>query len=173
MKTCDLTPAQTLDLMSTKDYIMVDIRSEEDKNKAGIPRLPPSAKNKLISIPLEELPSKLRSLVRSVKNVKAELVALKISYLKKINKGSNIVILDSYSDSAKIVARTLTKLGFKNCWIVSDGFSGSKGWLQSRLGTDSYNLSFAQVISPSQVISAAGRRLGTVSSTKLLPGGSD
>ncbi|KAL2234884.1 calcium sensing receptor, chloroplastic [Sesamum indicum] len=169
----ELTPAQTLDLMCTKNYIMIDIRSEKDKDKAGIPRLPSSAKNKLISIPLEELPNKLRSLVRSVKKVEAELVALKISYLKKINKSSNIVILDSYSDSAKIVAKTLTKLGFKNCWIVTDGFSGSKGWLQSRLGTDSYNLSFAQVLSPSRVIPAAARRFGTSSSTKLLPGGSD
>lgn len=44
---------------------------------------------------LEELPSKVRSLVRNVKKVEAELVALKISYLKKVNKGSNIVILDS------------------------------------------------------------------------------
>ncbi|KAL0380641.1 UNVERIFIED_CONTAM: Calcium sensing receptor, chloroplastic [Sesamum angustifolium] len=169
----ELTPAQTLDLMCTKNYIMIDIRSEKDKDKAGIPRLPSSAKNKLISIPLEELPSKIRSLVRSVKKVEAELVALKISYLKKINKSSNIVILDSYSDSAKIVAKTLTKLGFKNCWIVTDGFSGSKGWLQSLLGTDSYNLSFAQVLSPSRVIPAAARRFGTSSSTKLLPGGSD
>ncbi|KAL0396911.1 UNVERIFIED_CONTAM: Calcium sensing receptor, chloroplastic [Sesamum calycinum] len=169
----ELTPAQTLDLMCTKNYIMIDIRSEKDKDKAGIPRLPSSAKNKLISIPLEELPSKIRSLVRSVKKVEAELVALKISYLKKINKSSNIVILDSYSDSAKIVGKTLTKLGFKNCWIVTDGFSGSKGWLQSRLGTDSYNLSFAQVLSPSRVIPAAARRFGTSSSTKLLPGGSD
>ncbi|EYU38155.1 hypothetical protein ABFS82_04G140900 [Erythranthe guttata] len=168
-----LTPAQSLDLMSTKNYIMIDIRSEKDKDKAGIPRLPSSAKSKLISIPLEELPSKLKSLVRNVKKVEAELVALKISYLKKINTGSNIVILDSYSDSAKTVAKTLTKLGFKNCWIVADGFSGGKGWLQSRLGTDSYNLSFAEVISPSRVISAAGRRFGTSSSTKLLSGGSD
>ncbi|KAL7114786.1 hypothetical protein ACP275_04G143400 [Erythranthe tilingii] len=168
-----LTPAQSLDLMSTKNYIMIDIRSEKDKDKAGIPRLPSSAKSKLISIPLEELPSKLKSLVRNVKKVEAELVALKISYLKKVNTGSNIVILDSYSDSAKTVAKTLTKLGFKNCWIVADGFSGGKGWMQSRLGTDSYNLSFAEVISPSRVISAAGRRFGTSSSTKLLSGGSD
>ncbi|XP_057766898.1 calcium sensing receptor, chloroplastic [Salvia miltiorrhiza] len=168
-----LSPAQTLDLMSTKNYILVDIRSEKEKDKAGVPRLPSSAKNKLISIPLEELPSKVRSLVRNVKKVEAELVALKISYLKKVNKGSNIVILDSYCDSAKIVARTLTKLGFKNTWIVADGFSGSKGWLQSRLGADSYNVSFAEVVSPSRVISAASRRFGTTSSAKLLPGGSD
>ncbi|XP_047943791.1 calcium sensing receptor, chloroplastic [Salvia hispanica] len=167
-----LSPAQTLDLMSAKNYILVDIRSEKDKNKAGVPRLPSSAKNNLISIPLEELPNKVRSLVRNVKKVEAELVALKISYLKKINKGSNIVILDSYCESAKTVAKTLTKLGFKNTWIVTDGFSGSKGWLQSRLGTDSYNLSFAEVISPSRVISSASRKFGTTS-TKLLPGASD
>uniref|UniRef100_A0A2N9F3M1 Uncharacterized protein n=1 Tax=Fagus sylvatica TaxID=28930 RepID=A0A2N9F3M1_FAGSY len=95
---------------------------EKEKDKAGIPRLPSSAKNRMITIPLEELPSKLKGLVRNVKKVEAEITALKISYLKKINKGSNIVILDS--------------------WIVADGFSGSRGWLQSRLGTDSYKFLF-------------------------------
>ncbi|KAF2325503.1 hypothetical protein GH714_029618 [Hevea brasiliensis] len=168
----NLTPAQTLDLVSASNYVMIDIRSEKDKDKAGIPSLPSNAKNKMIAIPLEELPSKLRSLVRNVKKVEAEMAALKISYLKKINKGSNIVILDSgpsYSDSAKTVARALTSLGFKNCWIVADGFSGSRGWLQSRLGTDSYNISFAEVLSPSRIIPAAGRRFGTTS-IKLLPG---
>ncbi|BBH04060.1 calcium sensing receptor [Prunus dulcis] len=171
-----LTPAQTLDLISTKNYLLIDIRPEKDKDKAGIPRLPSSAKSKMIAIPLEELPSKLRGLVRNAKKVEAEIAALKISFLKKVNKGSNIVILDSYSDSGKIVARALTSLGFKKCWTVADGFSGSKGWLQSRLGADSYNLSFAEVLSPSRVIPAAVRRFGTSSSTaaqsgrKLLPG---
>lgn len=68
-----------------------------------------------------------------------------------------------------MVAKTLTNLGFKNTWIVTDGFSGSRGWLQSRLGTDSYNISLAQVLSPSRIIPAASRRFGTTSSTKLLP----
>ncbi|KAL6281519.1 hypothetical protein ACE6H2_018400 [Prunus campanulata] len=171
-----LTPAQTLDLISTKNYLLIDIRPEKDKDKAGIPRLPSSAKSKMIAIPLEELPSKLRGLVRNTKKVEAEIAALKISYLKRVNKGSNIVILDSYSDSGKMVARALTSLGFKNSWTVADGFSGSKGWLQSRLGADSYNLSFAEVLSPSRVIPAGVRRFGTSGSTaaqsgrKLLPG---
>ncbi|KAL5058068.1 hypothetical protein RYX36_029672 [Vicia faba] len=66
-----------------------------------------------------------------------------------------VVMLNSrYSDSAKIVARTLTRLGFKNSWTVGDGFSGGKGWLQSRLGTDSYKFSFAEVLSPSRIIPA-------------------
>lgn len=169
----ELTPAQTLDQMCSKNYVLIDIRTEKDKDKAGIPRLPSSAKNKMIQIPLEDLSSKLRSLVRNAKKVEAELVALKISYLKKINKGSNIVIMDSYSDSAKTVAKTLTSLGFKNCWIMTDGFSGGRGWLQSKLGTDSYNFSFAQVLSPSRVIPAAARRFGTTGTVKLLSGGSD
>ncbi|KAG5027882.1 hypothetical protein AAZX31_05G015300 [Glycine max] len=168
----DLTPAQALDLISTQNYVLIDIRSEKDKDRAGIPRLPSNAKNRMAAIPLEELQSKLRGQVKNVKKLEAEIVALKISYLKKINKGTNVVILDSYSDVAKTVGRTLTSLGFKNTWIVADGFSGNKGWLQSRLGTDSYNFSFAEVLSPSRVIPAAVRSFGTTSqsSTKLLPG---
>ncbi|GFZ07656.1 calcium sensing receptor [Actinidia rufa] len=169
----ELTPAQTLDLVSTRNHVLIDIRAEKDKNKAGIPRLPSSAKNKMIAIPLEELPSKLKGLVRDVKKLEAEIAALKISYLKKINKGSNIVIMDSYSDSAKIVARTLTSLGFNNCLVVANGFSGGRGWLQSCLGADSYNVSITEVLSPSRVIPAAVQRFGTTSSAKLLPGRSD
>ncbi|MBA0674200.1 hypothetical protein Goari_015810, partial [Gossypium aridum] len=90
----DLTPAQALDLISSQNYVMIDIRSEKDKDRAGVPRLPSSAKNKMVAIPLEELPSKLRSLVRNTKKVEAEIAALKISYLKKISKSSNIVIMD-------------------------------------------------------------------------------
>ncbi|KAL5723472.1 hypothetical protein ACHQM5_006870 [Ranunculus cassubicifolius] len=161
-----LSPAQTLDLLSTQNYVMIDIRSEKDKNKAGIPRLPPSAKNKMIQLPLEELPSKIKNIVRNTKKVEAEIAALKISYLKKIGKGSNIVIMDSYSDTAKIVAKTLTGLGFKNCWIMDDGFSGGRGWLQSRLGSDSYNLSFVEVLSPSRIITAS-KRFGTTASTTV------
>ncbi|XP_010913586.1 calcium sensing receptor, chloroplastic [Elaeis guineensis] len=175
----NLSPAQTLDLLSSQNYLMIDIRSEKDKNKAGVPRLPSSAKNKMISVPLEELPSKIKGLVRNVKKAEAEIVALKISYLKRLNKGSNVIIMDSYSDNAKIVARALTSLGFKNCWIMSDGFSGGKGWVQSRLGTDSYNVSFPEVISPSRIIPAAATRFGPTSSTavrpsrKFLPGSID
>ncbi|CAH9061044.1 unnamed protein product [Cuscuta epithymum] len=170
----DLTPAQTLDLMCTKKYIMVDIRSEKEKEKAGIPRLPPNAQNTMVAIPLEELPSKVRGLVRSPKKVGAEMVAVKISHLKKINKGSNIVIMDSYSDSAKIAVRALTRLGFKNCWVVSGGFSGSRGWLQTKLGSDSYNVSLAEVVfSPSRVIPASERRFGAKNPMKLLSGSTD
>ncbi|KAK8950391.1 hypothetical protein KSP40_PGU022596 [Platanthera guangdongensis] len=160
----------TLDLLSSQNYILIDIRSEKDRNKEGVPRLPSGAKNKMISFPIEELPSKIKGIVRNVKKAEADVVALKISYLKRINKGSNIVILGSYSDAAKLVAKTLTNLGFKNTWVVADGFSGGKGWLQNRRGSDSYNVSVAEVVFPSRIIPAAAARFGT---RKLLPGTAD
>uniref|UniRef100_J3LGQ0 Rhodanese domain-containing protein n=1 Tax=Oryza brachyantha TaxID=4533 RepID=J3LGQ0_ORYBR len=176
----DLTAAQALDMVTSQDYVLIDVRTEKDKAKAGVPQLPSNAKNKLISIPLEELPSKTKSMVRNAKQAEAEIAALKISYLKRIGKGSNVIIMDSYSDSSKIVARTLNGVGFKNCWVMAGGFSGRKGWAQSRLGTDSYNLSVVEVVTPSRVIPAAADRFVTASSTsrattsrKLLPGSVD
>lgn len=44
---------------------------------------------------LEDLPSKLKGMVRNAKKAEAEITALKISYLKKIGKGSNVIIMDS------------------------------------------------------------------------------
>jgi hypothetical protein len=44
---------------------------------------------------LEELPNKIKGMVRNARRAEAEIAALKISYLKRIGKGSNIVIMDS------------------------------------------------------------------------------
>lgn len=182
----DLTPAQALDKVTTQDYVLVDVRSDKDKAKAGVPQLPSNAKNKLISVPLEELPSKLKGMVRSAKKAEAEITALKISYLKRIGKGSNVIVMDSYNDISKTVAKTLNSVGIKNCWVMAGGFSGRNGWAQSRLGTDSYNLSAVEVVTPSRVIPAAAGRIGTTAgrvgtissastapSRKLLPGSVD
>jgi hypothetical protein len=47
----ELTPAQALDMVTTKDYVLIDVRTDKDKAKAGVPQLPSNAKNKLISLP--------------------------------------------------------------------------------------------------------------------------
>ncbi|XP_048548083.1 calcium sensing receptor, chloroplastic [Triticum urartu] len=177
----DLSPAQALDMVTSQGYLIIDVRTENDKAKAGVPQLPSNAKNKIIALPLEELPNKIKGMVRNAKRAEAEIAALKISYLKRIGKGSNIVVMDSYGDNSKTVAKTLNSVGFKNCWVMAGGFSGRKGWAQSRLGTDSYNLSVVEVVKPSRVIPAAAERFVTVSSTstpsrttrKLLPGSVD
>ncbi|MCO5610762.1 hypothetical protein L7F22_065003 [Adiantum nelumboides] len=179
----DLSAAQVLDLLSSSNYVLIDVRTEKEKGKSGLPSLPRNAKNKFLSVPLEELPGKLKGQVRNSRNLEAEIAALKISFLKRIGKGSNIVLLDSYGNIAKIVAKSLSALGFKNAYIVSDGFDGGKGWVQSRLGTESFNSSFAEVLSPSRIIPAGTKKLFKTTSSevvdvtprfnRLLPGGSD
>ena len=67
-------------------------------------------------------------------------------------------------DIAKTIARSLSGLGFNNTWVITDGFDGGRGWVQSRLGTESSGTSFTEILSPSRVIS---------SGTKLLQASSD
>ena len=47
----DLTPAQALDKVTTQGYVLIDVRNDKDKAKAGVPELPSNTKNKLISVP--------------------------------------------------------------------------------------------------------------------------
>lgn len=44
---------------------------------------------------VEELAGKLRGQIRNVRKVEAEITALKIASMKRLDKGSNIVIIDS------------------------------------------------------------------------------
>lgn len=73
----------------------------------------------LFSCSLEELPSKIKGLVRNVKKVEAEIVAVKISYLKRLNKGSNIIIMDSWVPLAHNFINSLTNFQF----ILYSGFT--------------------------------------------------
>lgn len=156
----DYTAAQALDVLSTQDFVLIDVRTEKEKSKSGLPSLPRSAKNKLISLPVEELPSRLRGQLRSAKRVEAELTAIKITALKKITKSSKVIVLDAYGGVAKTIAKFLKAYGFRNAYIVRDGFDGGKGWLQSQLGVENATASRTEILSPSRIISAGSRALG-------------
>lgn len=47
----EFTAPQALDLLSKEDYTLIDVRSEKDKAKAGVPSLPRNAKNKFLPVP--------------------------------------------------------------------------------------------------------------------------
>lgn len=64
----DLTAAQALDKVTSQDYVLIDVRNEKDKAKAGVPQLPSNAKNRLISVPYAFLPS-AQVLLPAVPNV--------------------------------------------------------------------------------------------------------
>lgn len=156
----DYTAAQALDLLGTQDFVLIDVRTEKEKSKSGVPALPRPAKNKQIALPVEELPSRLRGQVRNFKRVEAELTAIKITALKKISKGSKIILLDGYGNTSRMIAKFLKGYGFRSAYIVKDGFDGSKGWLQSQLGVENASASRTEILSPSRIISAGTRALG-------------
>jgi hypothetical protein len=47
----DLTAPQALDLLVKENYMLVDVRTDREKSKSGVPSLPRNAKNKILPIP--------------------------------------------------------------------------------------------------------------------------
>lgn len=47
----DLTAPQALDLLTKEDYTLIDVRTEKEKVKSGVPSLPRNIKNKLFALP--------------------------------------------------------------------------------------------------------------------------
>jgi rhodanese-related sulfurtransferase len=61
----------------------------------------------------------------------AQVTALEIQALKRVNKGTKVLLLDkSGSGTAKNVAKELAKLGFGGAYVISGGF---QGWTSSKL----------------------------------------
>ncbi|CAI5505133.1 unnamed protein product [Closterium sp. Naga37s-1] len=152
----EFTAAQSLDLLSKEDYTLVDIRSDSQRSRSGTPSLPRNAKSKLVTVPVEDVDGKLRGQIRNSRKVEADITAIKIAALKRLNKGSRVILIDSNGDIAKLVAQSLVALGYKSTWIVKDGVDGGRGWVQSKLATETAGLSFAEVLSPSRIIGGTG-----------------
>ena len=61
----------------------------------------------------------------------AQVTALEIQALKRINKGTQVLLLDKNgSGPGKTVAKELSRLGFRNVFIVQGGFTQ---WASSKL----------------------------------------
>lgn len=43
-------------MVTSQGYLIIDVRSENDKGKAGVPQLPSNAKNKIIALPCAFFP---------------------------------------------------------------------------------------------------------------------
>ena len=57
---------------------------------------------------------------------------LQIAALKKVSKGTRVLLLDRNGGGAKAIARELTRRGFRKVFVVQGGFSG---WTSSKLQT--------------------------------------
>lgn len=81
-----------------------------------------------------------------------QVTALEIQALKRINKGTQVLLLDKNgAGPAKAVAKELSRLGFRNVFIVAGGFTQ---WASSKL-------QIRRPVSPASSPSgSATRRLG-------------
>lgn len=60
-----------------------------------------------------------------------QVTALEIQALKRVNKGTKILLLDKNGNGAsKTVAKELASLGFTNSFVIAGGF---QGWVASKL----------------------------------------
>ncbi|KAF6254588.1 hypothetical protein COO60DRAFT_1703264 [Scenedesmus sp. NREL 46B-D3] len=131
----EVTAAQALDLVgSDGSAVIIDIRTEREKEAAGLADVPGSAKGKLLEVEFAFTEDKkLRGQLRDANAIEAQITALQIAALKKIGRGSKIVLLDRYGNASKAVAKELSRRGFGRVFVVAGGFDGRGGWVQSKL----------------------------------------
>ena len=67
------------------------------------------------------------------------MTILQLSALKKIDKGSTLLLMDRTGGASKDVARELTRLGFRKALVMSGGFAGAYRRVARALGS-SYTL---------------------------------
>lgn len=155
----DVSAAQVLDFLGG-DAVLVDIRTQSEKESSGLPDVPSSAGSKYIEVEFAFTEDKkLRNALRDPNSIEAIVTALQIASLKRLNKGSKIILLDRYGPQARAVAKEITRKGFGNVVVVEGGFDGRTGWVQTKL----------QIKPAATFISAPAPALGTMFSRKALP----
>ena len=149
--------------------VLVDVRTETEKISSGIPDLPGSARSSLVSMTNDAIADRaIRGQLRDAARIEAEIAALKISSLKRLSKGTNVIVMDAKGQGeAKTIAKKLSELGFSSTYIVDGGFSGRGGWTSSKLGSQNYfrgnnRIPFFQT----EIVDSGGTARG-----RALPGG--
>eukprot|EP00199_Chlamydomonas_sp_CCMP681_P002405 CAMPEP_0119107104 /NCGR_PEP_ID=MMETSP1180-20130426/7951_1 /TAXON_ID=3052 ORGANISM="Chlamydomonas cf sp, Strain CCMP681" /NCGR_SAMPLE_ID=MMETSP1180 /ASSEMBLY_ACC=CAM_ASM_000741 /LENGTH=390 /DNA_ID=CAMNT_0007092541 /DNA_START=35 /DNA_END=1207 /DNA_ORIENTATION=- len=131
----ELFAAAALDaLMEDKDVVLIDIRSLKEKDGSGIPDLPSFASSKSLEVEYAVTEDKkLRGQLRDPSSIEAQITALQIASLKKIGKGTKVILLDRYGPAARTVAKELARKGYGRVYVIDGGFDGRGGWVQSKL----------------------------------------
>ncbi|XVF65816.1 hypothetical protein PTKIN_Ptkin09bG0281200 [Pterospermum kingtungense] len=127
----DLSPNQTLDLLSGKENaLLIDVRPEVLREKDGIPDLRRVARFRYASVSLPEVNGSMRKLFKSGRDLDDSLIAAVIRNLKTIEDRSKVIIMDADGSRAKGIARSLRKLGVKRPYLVQGGF---QSWVKQGL----------------------------------------
>jgi rhodanese-related sulfurtransferase len=131
----EVTAAQALDLLASDgSAVLIDIRTEREKEASGLADVPGGSKGKLLEVEYAFTEDrKLRGQLRDPSAIEAQVTALQIAALKRIGRGSKVLLLDRFGGASKAVAKELSRRGFGRVFVVSGGFDGRGGWVQSKL----------------------------------------
>ncbi len=117
----DIAPAAALDLLVNEgNVVLVDVRTAKEKETSGIPDLPSAASGKLVDVEYAVTEDKkLRGQLRDPASIEAQITALQIASLKKIGKGSKVVLLDRYGPAARTVAKEMSAKGYGKVYVIA------------------------------------------------------
>ena len=152
----ELAAPAALNMINTDgNTVLIDLRSAKEKEAAGVPDVAGGARDRVVEVELAVTEDRrLRGQLRNAGAIENQVTAMQIAALKRIGRGTRVVLLDRNGGSAKDVARELGRKGFGRVYIVAGGFEGRAGWVQSKLQIKPAAISSS---SPLGTI-AAGRR---------------
>ncbi|KIZ04855.1 hypothetical protein MNEG_3102 [Monoraphidium neglectum] len=130
----DITAVQALEAINgDSNAVIVDIRTPKEKETSGIPDVPGGG-NKLVAVEYATIEDKkLRGSLRDAGFIEAQVTAIQIASLKRLGRGSKVLLLDRTGSTAKTVAKELSKRGFGRVYVIDGGFDGRNGWVGSKL----------------------------------------
>ena len=129
-----LSPARALDLLaSDADYILLDVRTQLQREKGGVPQLKRRARGKGVALSPVQLPGGLSKRVRNGKQLETEMLGAQAAFLKILGPQTSLIILDDDGSSSKSVARAASRSGVRKAFIVKGGF---KKWVADGLSVD-------------------------------------
>ncbi|KAK7331454.1 hypothetical protein VNO77_25679 [Canavalia gladiata] len=119
----DLSPKSALELLAEdKNAALIDVRTEELREKDGVPDLRRAARFRYASITPLEVDGSIRKLLTSGRDLEDSLIAAIIRNLKIVKDSSRVIVLDADGTRSKGIARSLRKIGVKNPYLVQGGF---------------------------------------------------
>ncbi|WJX39396.1 hypothetical protein P8452_26942 [Trifolium repens] len=127
----DLSPKSAFELLSgDSNAVLIDVRSEDLREKDGIPDIRRAARFRYASVSPIEVDGSIRKLLKGGRDLDDFLVAVVIHNLKIVKDSSKVIVLDADGTRSKGIARSLKKIGIKNPYLVQGGF---QSWTKQSL----------------------------------------
>jgi rhodanese-related sulfurtransferase len=106
---------------------------QREKEASGVADVPGGG-SKILDVELVAIDDrKLRGSLRDPSFIEAQVTALQVASLKRIGRGTKVILMDRNGGAAKAVARELARRGYGRVYVMAGGFDGAGGWVASKL----------------------------------------